>query len=277
MLEKKWEISQSYKGIELKHERATRLKREGHRDTNIFWNITLSVIVIILIVFFYIFVIKDNPQKSFEKAKNEAMSSDDPFLALDTFRGQIGDYGTYCSFLQVYDDEDSDCDKRNETEKALVLKAIDDGSVPALLFLFDKKNKKPSIYPENLERDKAEIFASRIISLADEAPLIPENQKLLMTAGKILQDGKFTLQNTQKSISMYVRSWQTGDKYAPANRDAAAELTEIYESLKDSQSAYFWRIRSMNIRGGIPDLAGEQIKEIQSQAADKNILYIAKD
>lgn len=278
MLEKKWEISESYKGIELKHERAARLKLEGHRDINIFGYLTLSVTLILLIVIFYKFVIVNNSQNLFEKAKYEAMNSDDPFLALNSFREKIENYGLSCPDKLFYSIvENENCKRLHETEAELVMNAIDKNSMPALVFLFEKHNKKPALYPENLERNKAAFLATHIIKLANEASLVPENQKLLMTAGEILQDGSFALQNTQKSISMYIKAWQAGDKYSQACRDAAEKLTRIYESLKDPRSAYFWRIRSMDIRGIPTVLEAGQIEKIQTQATDKNILYITND
>ena len=82
----------------------------------------------------------DNKQEAlkFEAARMAALKADDPFLALDSFEQQSGDYGRDCDSLGAFlfgnfASTDKACRARDEATRDMVLKAVEKGSVPALV------------------------------------------------------------------------------------------------------------------------------------------------
>ncbi|EPJ7340374.1 hypothetical protein QDT89_002980 [Escherichia coli] len=138
----------------------------------------------------------DNKQEAlqFEAARTAALKADDPFLALDSFEQQSGDYGRDCDSLGAFlfgnfAPTVKACQARYEATRDMVLKAVEKGSVPALVFLFDPSSKTPDVYPRDIDPQKAGQAAERLVALAESAPVDSKNQALLMRAGEVLQAG----------------------------------------------------------------------------------------
>lgn len=204
----------------------------------------------------------DSGKQQFEAARDAALKAKDPYLALETFRAQSGDYQTSCS-VTISSIFSHSCDERGETEKNIVLAALDKGSVPALVFLFDPYGKVPSVYPNDLARPKAEQLAGRLLDLAEKAPADQAHQALLLNAARVSQRGAYVSQNSAKAAAYYIRAWQAGE------RTAAAELADLYRYTKDYRRAYFWAIRSRGLNNDDrAQLTGQDITEIQRLAAD---------
>ncbi|WP_164040246.1 hypothetical protein [Serratia marcescens] len=155
----------------------------------------------------------DDNKQQFESAKIAALAADDPFLELDTFRKHAGNYGEKCkSWLDViYKKKPDPCKTRASVEKEIVMASIDKGSIPAIIFLFDPYAKSPQLYPFELGKAKAEKLASQLVELAETAPVRSENQALLMSAGRLLQSGKYIPQDLQRAAEMYLKAWQSGN------------------------------------------------------------------
>nr|WP_172686306.1 hypothetical protein [Salmonella enterica] len=120
----------------------------------------------------------DNKQEAlkFEAARMAALKADDPFLALDSFEQQSGDYGRDCDSLGAFlfgnfASTDKACRARDEATRDMVLKAVEKGSVPALVFLFDPGSKTPDVYPRDIDPQKAGQAAERLVALAESAPV----------------------------------------------------------------------------------------------------------
>ncbi|MGQ6002022.1 hypothetical protein ACUNHW_25130 [Serratia sp. IR-2025] len=205
----------------------------------------------------------DNKQQ-FESAKIAALASDDPFLELDTFREHAGNYGAKCkSWLDaIYNKKPDPCKTRASVEKEIVMASIDKGSIPAIIFLFDPYAKSPQLYPFEIGKTKAEKLAAQLIKQAESAPVGNENQALLMSAGHLLQSGNFVPKDSQKAAEMYIKAWQSG------NIQAAMELVDIYNYLKDYRQSYFWSIRGGNSGTPPSQLSGAEILDIQRKAAE---------
>lgn len=199
----------------------------------------------------------------FEAARTAALKADDPFLALETFTKQSGVYGLDCSFITP---DKSPCEIREETEKQIVLTAVDKGSVPALIFLFDSYSKRPNVYPRDIDAEKAGQAAQRLVALAESAPVDKKNTALLMRAGDVLQAGQYVLQDSRRAAALYVKAWQAGDQRA------AGELVKVYRFLKDSRRTYFWEVRSKDVQqlDSRDQLTGDEISAIQKLAADSS-------
>lgn len=211
----------------------------------------------------------DNKQEAlqFEAARTAALKADDPFMALATFEQQSGDYGRDCYTLGFpIDSEEKACTARENARQDIILKAIENGSVPALLFLFDSGSKTPGVYPRDIDAEKAGQAAERLIALAESAPVDRNNQALLMRAGDVLQAGKYVLQDSRRAAALYVKAWQAGDQRA------AGELVNVYRFLKDSRRTYFWEVRSKDVQqlDSRNQLTGDEISAIQKLAADRS-------
>ncbi|EIS0340240.1 hypothetical protein LY000_001428 [Salmonella enterica] len=211
----------------------------------------------------------DNKQEAlqFEAARTAALKADDPFLALATFEQQSGDYGRDCYTLGFpIDSEEKACTARENARQDIILKAIENGSVPALLFLFDSGSKTPGVYPRDIDAEKAGQAAERLVALAESAPVDRNNQALLMRAGDVLQAGKYVLQDSRRAAALYVKAWQAGDQRA------AGELVNVYRFLKDSRRTYFWEVRSKDVQqlDSRNQLTGDEISAIQKLAADRS-------
>lgn len=211
----------------------------------------------------------DNKQErmQFEAARTAALKADDPFMALATFEQQSGDYGRDCYTLGFpIDSEEKACRVRENARQDIILKAIENGSVPALLFLFDSGSKTPGVYPRDIDAEKAGQAAERLIALAESAPVDRNNQALLMRAGDVLQAGKYVLQDSRRAAALYVKAWQAGDQRA------AGELVNVYRFLKDSRRTYFWEVRSKDVQqlDSRNQLTGDEISAIQKLAADRS-------
>ncbi|EDQ9785461.1 hypothetical protein ZV05_003370 [Salmonella enterica subsp. enterica] len=211
----------------------------------------------------------DNKQEAlqFEAARTAALKADDPFMALATFEQQSGDYGRDCYTLGFpIDSEEKACRARENARQDIILKAIENGSVPALLFLFDSGSKTPGVYPRDIDAEKAGQAAERLIALAESAPVDRNNQALLMRAGDVLQAGKYVLQDSRRAAALYVKAWQAGDQRA------AGELVNVYRFLKDSRRTYFWEVRSKDVQqlDSRNQLTGDEISAIQKLAADRS-------
>ncbi|EDS3898578.1 hypothetical protein YB04_004160 [Salmonella enterica subsp. enterica] len=206
----------------------------------------------------------DNKQEAlqFEAARTAALKADDPFLALDSFEQQSGDYGRDCDPLGAY----KACQARNEATRDIVLKAVEKGSVPALVFLFDPGIKTPDVNPQDIDPQKAGQAAERLVALAESAPVDGKNQTLLMRAGDVLQAGQYILQDSRRAAALYVKAWQAGDQRA------ADELVRVYHFLKDSRRSYFWAVRSKDVQqlDNRAGLTGDEIIAIQKLAADSS-------
>ncbi|AQL13594.1 TPA: hypothetical protein ACWSTX_002534 [Escherichia coli] len=215
----------------------------------------------------------DNKQEAlqFEAARTAALKADDPFLALDSFEQQSGDYGRDCDSLGAFlfgnfASTDKACRARDEATRDMVLKAVEKGSVPALVFLFDPGSKTPDVYPRDIDPQKAGQAAERLVALAESAPVDSKNQALLMRAGDVLQAGQYVLQDSRRAAALYVKAWQAGDQRA------ADELVRVYHFLKDSRRTYFWEVRSKNVQqlDSRAELTGDEISAIQKLAADSS-------
>lgn len=213
----------------------------------------------------------DNKQEArqFEAARTAALKADDPFLALDSFEQQSGDYGRDCDSLGAFlfgNLDDKACRARDEATRDIVLKAVEKGSVPALVFLFDPGSKTPDVYPRDIDPQKAGQAAERLVALAESAPVDSKNQALLMRAGDILQAGQYVLQDSRRAATLYVKAWQAGDQRA------AGELVNVYRFLKDSRRTYFWEVRSKDVLqlDSRDHLTGDEISAIQKLAADSS-------
>lgn len=215
----------------------------------------------------------DNTQEAqqFEAARTAALKADDPFLALDTFEQQSGDYGRFCDSLTDFlfgtvDSRYRACEVRDKATRDIVLNAIERDSAPALVFLFDSDSKTPDVYPRDLDPQKAGQAAERLVALAESAPVDSKNQALLMRAGDVLQAGQYILQDSRRAAALYVKAWQAGDQRA------AGELVKVYNFLKDSRRTYFWEVRSKDVLqlDSRADLTGDEIIAIQKLAADSS-------
>ncbi|EDE7885769.1 hypothetical protein BZP39_20060 [Salmonella enterica subsp. enterica serovar Enteritidis] len=215
----------------------------------------------------------DNTQEAqqFEAARMAALKADDPFLALDTFEQQSGDYGRFCDSLTDFlfgtvDSRYRACEVRDKATRDIVLNAIERDSAPALVFLFDSDSKTPDVYPRDLDPQKAGQAAERLVALAESAPVDSKNQALLMRAGDVLQAGQYILQDSRRAAALYVKAWQAGDQRA------AGELVKVYNFLKDSRRTYFWEVRSKDVLqlDSRADLTGDEIIAIQKLAADSS-------
>ncbi|MHB6932285.1 hypothetical protein ACYCG2_20705 [Klebsiella pneumoniae] len=211
----------------------------------------------------------DNKQEAlqFEAARTAALKADDPFLALDSFEQQSGDYGRDCDTLGFpMDSVEKACTAREKARQDIILKAIENGSVPALVFLFDPGSKTPDVYPRDIDPQKAGQAAERLVALAESAPVDSKNQALLMRAGDVLQAGQYVLQDSRRAAALYVKAWQAGDQRA------ADELVRVYHFLKDSRRTYFWEVRSKNVQqlDSRAELTGDEISAIQKLAADSS-------
>ncbi|EMH3789113.1 hypothetical protein V6I29_005338, partial [Klebsiella pneumoniae] len=145
-------------------------------------------------------------------------------------------------------------------------KAVEKGSVPALVFLFDPGSKTPDVYPRDIDPQKAGQAAERLVALAESAPVDSKNQALLMRAGDVLQAGQYVLQDSRRAATLYVKAWQAGDQRA------AGELVNVYRFLKDSRRTYFWEVRSKDVLqlDSRDHLTGDEISAIQKLAADSS-------
>ncbi|EBU2048079.1 hypothetical protein CTO56_18255 [Salmonella enterica] len=215
----------------------------------------------------------DNRQEvqQFEAARTAALKADDPFRALETFEQQSGDYGRGCDSMTAFwfgtfDSTDKACKARYKARQDMVLKAVEKGSVPALVFLFDPYSKTPGVYPRDIGAEKAGQAAERLVALAESAPVDRNNQALLMRAGDVLQAGKYVLQDSRRAAALYVKAWQAGDQ------GAAGELVKVYRFLKDSRRTYFWEVRSKDVQqlDSRDQLTGDEISNIQRLAADSS-------
>ncbi|EBW6236212.1 hypothetical protein DPY89_13070 [Salmonella enterica subsp. enterica serovar Enteritidis] len=215
----------------------------------------------------------DNKQEAqqFEAARTAALKADDPFLALATFEQQSGDYGRGCDtagafFFGSWYASSKDCKARDKATRDMVLKAVEKGSVPALVFLFDPYSKTPGVYPRDIGAEKAGQAAARLVALAESAPVDGKNQALLMRAGDVLQAGKYVLQDSRRAAALYVKAWQAGDPRA------ASELAKVYRFLQDSRRTYFWEVRSKDVQqlDSRGQLTGDEISAIQKLAADSS-------
>lgn len=164
-------------------------------------------------------VITNRKRCSLKPSRTAALKADDPFLALDSFEQQSGDYGRDCDSLGAFlfgnfASTDKACRARDEATRDMVLKAVEKGSVPALVFLFDPGSKTPDVYPRDIDPQKAGQAAERLVALAESAPVDSKNQALLMRAGDVLQAGQYVLQDSRRAAALYVKAWQAGD-HAP--------------------------------------------------------------
>lgn len=211
-----------------------------------------------------------NNVKQFEAAYQATLNADDPFQALDLFEMQSGGYGRNCdsarAFLfSIWYAPSKDCEARDNAMQEIILKAIEKGSMRALIFLFDPSQKLPGVYPENLDNDVTTKLAERLVKLAEKAPAGRKNTLLLMRAGDVLQSGKYVLQDSRKAADLHVRAWLAGDSYA------ASKLVGVYSYLKDYRRAYFWEIRSRNLKYDFrSELSSDEIIEIQQLASDSS-------
>ncbi|ECC4040324.1 hypothetical protein C2N68_23065 [Salmonella enterica] len=211
----------------------------------------------------------DNRQEvqQFEVARTAALKADDPFLALERFNQQAGGYGLDCDTLGFPTDSvQKACTARKKAKQDIILKAIEKGSVPALVFLFDPNIKTPGVYPGDIDAERAGQAAKRLVALAESAPVDRKNQALLMRAGDVLQAGQYVLQDSRRAAALYVKAWQAGDPRA------AGELAKVYRFLKDSRRTYFWEVRSKNVMqlDSRDQLTGDEISAIQKLAADSS-------
>ncbi|ECQ2987405.1 TPA: hypothetical protein PJH04_002884 [Escherichia coli] len=215
----------------------------------------------------------DNRQEvqQFEAARTAALKADDPFLELERFNQQSGDYGRDCDTFGAFlfgsfDSTDKACKERDKATRDMVLKAVEKGSVPALVFLFDPYSKTPGVYPRDIGAEKAGQAAARLVALAESAPVDSKNQALLMRAGDVLQAGQYVLQDSRRAATLYVKAWQAGDPRA------ASELAKVYRFLKDSRRTYFWEVRSKDVQqlDSRGQLTGDEISAIQKLAADSS-------
>lgn len=78
----------------------------------------------------------DNRQEvqQFEAARTAALKADDPFLELERFNQQSGDYGRDCDTFGAFlfgsfDSTDKACKERDKATRDMVLKAVEKGSV----------------------------------------------------------------------------------------------------------------------------------------------------
>lgn len=215
----------------------------------------------------------DNTQEAqqFEAARTAALKADDPFLALDSFEQQSGDYGRFCDSLTDFlfgtvGSRYRACEVRDKATRDIVLNAIERDSAPALVFLFDPDSKTPDVYPRDLDPQKAGQAAERLVALAESAPVDSKNQALLMRAGDVLQAGQYVLQDSRRAAALYVKAWQAGDQRA------AGELVKVYHFLRDSRRTYFWEVRSKDVLqlDSRAELTGDEIIAIQKLAADSS-------
>ncbi|ELS3177568.1 hypothetical protein R5D76_004198 [Salmonella enterica] len=215
----------------------------------------------------------DNRQEvqQFEAARTAALKADDPFLALERFNQQSGDYGRDCDTFGAFlfgsfDSTDKACKERDKATRDMVLKAVEKGSVPALVFVFDPYSKTPGVYPRDIGAEKAGQAAARLVALAESAPVDSKNQALLMRAGDVLQAGQYVLQDSRRAAALYVKAWQAGDPRA------ASELAKVYRFLKDSRRTYFWEVRSKDVQqlDSRGQLTGDEISAIQKLSADSS-------
>lgn len=204
----------------------------------------------------------------FEKARQAALNADDPFQALDAFNRQAGEYGLNCDtfgnlLFGTSEKRLAACNTRDRAIREIVLRAIEKGSVPALVFLFEPHKKSPEVYPENLGSDEATKLAEKLVEMAEKSPADSKDTALLMRAGVVLQSGYYVHQDPRRAADLYVRAWLAGNKYA------ANKLAELYRFLKDFRRAYFWEIRSRNLKNDSRSyLSGQEISDIQRLVAD---------
>jgi hypothetical protein len=147
----------------------------------------------------------------FEKARQAALNADDPFQALDAFNQQAGDYGlNYDTFgdLLIGTSEKRlvACSTRDRAIREIVLRAIEKGSVPALVFLFEPHKKSPEVYPDSPGSDEATKLAEKLVEMAEKFPADSKDTALLMRAGAVLQSGYYIHQDSRRAADLYARA-----------------------------------------------------------------------
>lgn len=238
--------------------------RRNDAKSGIGTEVVISVLAIVAVIAGISFVLyhlqrtENAEQQKFEAARQAALNAPDPFLELDRFRASIGEYGNACFFRP------NACIRRANAEDELVVAGARKGSVPALVHLFNTGIKRPRITYTDLPAGEAERLGHRLIALAEKAPVSKDNAGLFVEAADLLKYGAYVELDTAKAISLYVKAWQSGDRWA------ASKLADLYETnLTDIPRAYFWHVRARNVPIGEKRLSNEQKLLLERKAADK--------
>ncbi|HBU3503704.1 TPA: hypothetical protein MCW43_005325 [Klebsiella pneumoniae] len=209
-----------------------------------------------------------------ETASKDALRAPDPFQALDKFDEQTGRYGRYCGqFLgdvlsYISSNQRAVCEKLLATQTKIVVSAVDKGSLPALLFLLDSRQKNPPVYLKDLPADYAIRQTAHLYELASSLPTTKENAELFSRAAMELQTGYSVMQDSEAAINLYKKAWQAGDQ------SAAVFLSDIYAFLGETRQAYFWSIRAHSFTNNANKLTRDEKIDIQRKAADATITDI---
>lgn len=163
-----------------------------------------------------------------------------------------------------------------ETRWSLLETALDQARPEALTKVFGTNAipNPPAIAlnaePHSFAPEKVAKWADSLLTLAGASSgADPTERDLIVTAGQILESGRYVQRDTYRATGLYARAWLAG--YTPA----AGAAARAYFGIGDMRNAYLWSIRCINDcdiesiaqRKGIPLRRDELQGLLSSQAA----------
>ncbi|CAN7784845.1 hypothetical protein LJR175_008438 [Variovorax sp. LjRoot175] len=95
--------------------------------------------------------------------------------------------------------------------------------------------------PHGFGPEKVAKWAESLLALADATGgADPAQRAVIVTAGQILEFGRYVQRDTYRATGLYARAWLAG--YTPA----AGAAARAYFGVGDMRNAYLWSVRCIN-------------------------------